>query len=129
MPAVVDSSGWIEYFTGGPNSARFAKAIQATAELIVPAITITEVYRWILRESSMAQALIAVAAMKQGRVVPLDERLAVIAAELSHRHQLRLADGILYATAHDASAELLTQDADLDGLPGVIYVRHPKRKG
>ena len=129
MPAVVDSSGCIEYFTGGPNSARFAKAIQATAELIVPAITITEFYRWILRESSMAQALTAAAAMKQGRVLPLDERLAVIAAEISHRHRLRLADGIIYASARDASAELLTQDADLDGLPGVIFIPHPKRRG
>ncbi|MBX3741799.1 MAG: type II toxin-antitoxin system VapC family toxin [Akkermansiaceae bacterium] len=128
MPAVVDSSGWIEFFTDGPNSIHFAAAIQATSDLVVPAISITEVYRWILRESSLSHALTAAAAMKQGRVVPLDERLAVIAAEISHRHQLPLADGIIYATARDASAELLTQDSDLDGLPGVTYIRHPNRK-
>ena len=65
--------------------------------------------------------------MKQGRVVPLDARLAILAAELSHKHQLRLADGIIYATACAFSAELLTQDADLEGLPNVQYILHPKR--
>lgn len=129
MPTVVDSSGWIEFFTGGPNSSHFAAAIQATSDLVVPSISITEVYRWILREASLAHALTAAAAMKQGRVIPLDERLAVIAAEVSHRHQLALADGIIYATARAASADLLTQDADLDGLSGVTYIKHPKRKG
>lgn len=65
--------------------------------------------------------------MGQGDVVALDGRIAVIAAELSHRYQLRLADGILYATARDCGAELHTQDAHFEGLPGVVYVRHPNR--
>ncbi len=129
MPAVVDSSGWIEFFTGGPNSPHFATAIRSTGELVVPSISITEVYRWILREASLSHALAAAAAMKQGQVVSLDERLAVIAAEISHRYKLPLADGIIYATARHASATLLTQDSDLDGLPGVTYIRHPNRKG
>lgn len=128
MPYVVDSSGWIEYFTGGPNCNRFTAAVRNVGELIVPAITITEVYRWVLREVSAADALTVAASMKQGRVVPLDGRLSVIAAEISHKHQLRLADGIIYATARMASAELLTQDGDLEGLPGVRYFKHPARK-
>lgn len=128
MPAVVDSSGWIEFFTGGPNRSHFATAIKASEDLVVPSISITEVYRWILREASLSHALTAAAAMKQGRVVSLDERLAVIAAEISHRYKLPLADGIIYATARDAHADLLTQDSDLDGLPGVIYIKHPGRK-
>ena len=129
MPAVVDSSGWIEYFIGGPNCGKYEGAIQKVEELIVPSICITEVYRWVMRESSTAAALTVAASMKQGRVVALDERLAILAAELSHKYQLRLADGIIYATACAASAELLTQDADLEGLPGVRYFAHPKRKG
>jgi len=128
MPAVVDSSGWIEYFVAGPNCGHFEEAIQNTADLIVPAISIVEVYRWVRREASTADALSVAACMKQGHVVSLDERLAVIAAELSHNHKLPLADGIIYATALDASAELLTQDADLSNLPGVRYFAHPKKK-
>ncbi|MEK6230808.1 MAG: type II toxin-antitoxin system VapC family toxin [Luteolibacter sp.] len=127
MPAVVDSSGWIEFLTGGPNAGRFSDALQDTDELIVPAISITEVYRWVLREASEADALAVAASMKQGKVMPLDGRLAVIAADVSHRHRLPLADGIIYATAREFSAELLTQDADLEGLPGVTYIPHPLR--
>ena len=128
MPAIVDSSGWIEYFIDGPNANSFAAAIENTDDLIVPAITLTEVYRWMLREATESEALAAVAVMKQGKVVPLDDQLSILAAELSHRHQLPLADGIIYTTAKHQDAELITQDADLEGLPGVTYVRHPDRK-
>lgn len=128
MPTVVDSSGWIEFFVGGSNADHFEKAIEDTADLVVPAISVTEVYRWVLRESSQSDALTVAALMKQGKIVPLDERLAVIAAEVSQRHRLSLGDGIIYATALEASAKLLTQDADLAGLPGVTYVPHPAKK-
>lgn len=128
MPAVVDSSGWIEFFTGGPNSHHFEMAIENPEELVVPSIAITEVYRWVMRESSVADALTVAASMKQVKVVALDDRLAIIAAEVSHRFRLPLADGIIYATALEASAELLTQDADLKGLPGVFYVKHPDKR-
>jgi predicted nucleic acid-binding protein len=128
MPTIVDSSGWIEYFIDGPNADYFAAAIENTDDLIVPAITLTEVYRWMLREATESEALAAAAAMKQGKVVPLDDQLSILAAELSHRHKLPLADGIIYTTAKHQNAELITQDADMEGLPGVIYVRHPQRK-
>lgn len=107
MPTVVDSSGWIEFFVGGSNADRFEKAIANAADLVVPAISITEVYRWVLRESSQTDALTVAALMRQGKIIPLDERLAVIAAEVSHRHRLSLADGIIYASALENSAILL----------------------
>ena len=128
MPAIVDSSGWIEYFIDGPNSESFADAIENTDDLLVPSITLTEVYRWMLRECTESQALAAAAAMKQGRVVPLDDQISILAAELSHRHQLPLADGIIYTTAVSHHAELITQNSDLEGLEGVTYVGHPNRK-
>lgn len=127
MPTIVDSSGWIEYYIDGPNAEHFAKAIEDTGNLIVPSVSITEVFRWILRESSEADALAVVAQMKQGKVVPLDGALAVRAAETSHHYKLSLADGIIFTTALELSAVLLTQDADMEGLPGVKYFRHPER--
>ncbi len=128
MPVVVDSSGWIEYFTGGTNADHFSAAIEDTDELIVPSIILTEVYRWILREASEVEAMAAATTMKQGKVVALDDRLSILAAEMSHKHSLPLADGIIYTTARQLDAELITQDADMEGLPGVVYVRHPSRK-
>ena len=128
MPTVVDSSGWIEYFIDGANANHFAAAIENTDDLIVPSIILTEVYRWMLRESSESDALAVAAAMKQGKVVALDGQLSILAAEVSHRHKLSLADGIIYTTAQQHVADLITQDADMEGLTGVKYIRHPKRK-
>lgn len=125
MPTVVDSSGWIEYFVDGPNAYRFAEAIESTEDLIIPTIILTEVYRWMLRNSSESNTLTVLAMMKQGKVVDLDAFHAVASAEISHKHRLPLADGIIYTTAVQCNAELITQDADLKGLDGVIYIPHP----
>ena len=125
MPLVVDSSGWIEYFTEGANCDHFADAILDTENLLVPTIVLLEVYRWILREENESAAQIAVATMKQGREVPLDTNLAIRAADTCSKFKLPMADGIIYSTARYCNAEILTQDADFEGLPYVQYVKHP----
>lgn len=65
---VVDSSGWLEYFAGGPNARFFSKPIEATAELIVPALSLYEVFTRVLQPHGEGDALQAVAIMQQGRV-------------------------------------------------------------
>ena len=77
---VVDSSGWLEYFADGPNADFFAPAIEATSELVVPAISVYEVFKRILQQRSEGEALQAVAVMLRGRVVDLDVQLALTAA-------------------------------------------------
>ena len=42
---VVDSSGWLEYLAEEPNADFFAPAIETTAELIVPSISVYEVFK------------------------------------------------------------------------------------
>lgn len=127
MLRIVDSSGWIEYFVDGPNADKFAEAIEDISNLAIPSIIFTEVYRWMLRNSSEAEALNVLAVMRQARVIDLDAFHAVTAAELSHRLKLPLADGIIYTTAKQCGADLLTQDADMEGLDGVTYIAHPNR--
>jgi predicted nucleic acid-binding protein len=127
MPSVIDSSGWIEYFTNGPNASAFEKPILATEDLIVPSITIFEVYRWVLREVGEKEALAVTSAMRQGTVVSLDAALATTAADQSHRKKLPMADGIIWTTGKQYGATIYTQDADLDGLDSVVYIRHPKK--
>ena len=82
--AVVDSSGWIEVFTNGPLAQRFLDVLDAEASLVVPSISILEVFKWVLREHSEAQAIQAAAVMQRGLVVDLDSRLAMASAQLSH---------------------------------------------
>ena len=124
---VVDSSGWIEYFTEGPNSGFFAGAIEKVDELIVPALAVYEVFKWVSRERGETQALKAVAHMQLGEVVDLDSKLAIYAARLSLQTKLPMADSIVYATARASEATLWTQDDDFEGLDGVKYIA--KKKG
>jgi toxin FitB len=118
---VVDSSAFLEYFTGGPNAERFAKAIGDTASLIVPVITIYEVFRKISREHTTERALEFIAEMQHGRVVDVDVELALDASRLSQQHHLAMADALIYATAHQNGASLWTQDAHFKDLPNVRY--------
>jgi toxin FitB len=117
--AVVDSSGWIELFTNGPLADQFMAVLDAEAALVVPAISILEVFKWVLREHSEAQAIQAAAVMQRGLVVDLDSRLAIAAAQLSHALRLPMADSIILATARSHQARLYTMDSDFQGLNDV----------
>lgn len=117
--AVVDSSGWIELFTNGPLADCFLALLEAEANLIVPAISILEVFKWVLREHSEAQAIQAAAVMQRGLVVDLDSRLAIASAQLSHELRLPMADSIILATARAHQARLYTLDADFKDLHDV----------
>ena len=123
---VVDSSGWIEYFTEGPNAGFFAGAIEKIEELLVPARSIYEVFKWVSRERGETQALKAIAHMQLGEVIDLDSKLAIFSARLSLQAKLPMADSIVYATARAHEATLWTQDDDFEGLEGVKYIAKKK---
>ena len=119
---VVDSSGWLEYFAGGPNASVFAKPIEATAQLVVPTLSLYEVFKKIAQQRGDGNALQAVAVMQQGAVVELSSTLALSAAHLSIQLSLPMADSVILATARAANAMLWTQDADFSHVSGVRYV-------
>jgi len=118
----VDSSAWLSYFASDRNAAVFAEPIEKLSELLVPSITITEVFKNVLHQRGEEAALIVTAHMKQGRVIPLDSELAMSAAKLGVLHKLPLADSIIFATAQKYSALIWTQDNDFEGLENVRYV-------
>lgn len=118
---VVDSSGWLEYLADAENADFFAPVIEKPEQLVVPSISILEVFQWVLRERGEDAALQAAALMQQGTVVDLDVALAIRAAKLGHHHKLPLADSVILATAHAHEAVLWTQDADFATVEGVQY--------
>jgi predicted nucleic acid-binding protein len=124
---LVDSSGWIEFFTGGANAGRYGSYLRDTAELVTPTVVLYEVYKIIKRERTEEDALLAVAQIQKTRLVPLSESLALAAADSSLEHRLAMADAIVYATARAEGAKLVTSDEDLRGLPGVTYVKKRKK--
>ena len=118
-PNVVDSSGWLEYFTDSKRAPLFAPAIEDTANLIVPVITLYEVFKKVLRDRGEHDALQIASVMQSGTVADLDGSLAISAA----RFQLPLADSIIYATALHYQATLWTQDEHFEHLAGVRFFR------
>lgn len=119
---VVDSSGWLEYFADGPNADFFAEAIENVDELIVPAISIYEVFKRVFQQRSEGDALQAVAMMEQGQVVKLDTSLALSAAKVSIDFKIPMADSIILATAQLHNATLWTQDQDFKEIAEVQYI-------
>ena len=122
---VVDSSGWIEVFTDGPSAEVFLQVMDDEDRLVVPSITIFEVFKWILREHSEADAIQASAVMQRGLVVQLDPMAAIAAAQLSHTLRLPMADSVILTTARQHQARLYSMDADFQGLSDVELVLKP----
>jgi predicted nucleic acid-binding protein len=118
---VVDSSAWLEYFADGPNAAIFAKPIEATRTLLVPSLSLFEVFKRVIQQRSEDDALRAIAVMEQGKVVDLDQATALEAARLSILYGIAMADSVMLPTAQRNRATLWTQDADFDGLPSTKY--------
>jgi predicted nucleic acid-binding protein len=118
---IVDSSGWLAYFADEPNAKHFISPLKDTDSLVVPTITLYEVFKVVLRESSENEALQATAAMQKGTVVDLTVTLAIAASKLSLEKGLPMADSIILATAKAYDAILWTQDSDLKNMPGVKY--------
>ena len=118
---IVDSSGWLEYFAGGPNSANFSLPLKDAASLIVPVITIYEVFKVVLREAGEDEALQSVAAMLKGKIIELTLNLSMSAAKISMQYNLPMADSIIFATAKKHQCDIWTQDAHFESLPRVKY--------
>lgn len=118
---VVDSSAWLEYLANGPDAGFFAKAIEDTQQLIVPTLSLFEVFKRVLDQRGEGHAPQAVAVMRQGMVVDLDTLIALQAAKLSLEYRLPMADSVMLATARSYDATVWTQDADFENLLGVQY--------
>ena len=119
---IVDSSGWLEYFAEGGNAEFFAPAIEDTKNLLVPVICIYEVFKKLLQQSGDNEAQIHVSDMKQGKIIKIDESLALSAAKLSADLKLPMADSLILATARANNAILWTQDEHFKDLDGVKYI-------
>ena len=118
---VVDSSAWLEFFAESERAALYEEPILDTERLLVPVICLYEVFKTLSRQRSEADALQAVAAMHQGRVIDFTAELALHAAQLSLEHSLPTADAAILATTYMEQAELWTQDSDFEGLRDVRY--------
>ncbi len=118
---IVDSSGWLAYFADEPNAKHFLTALNDTDSLVVPTVTIYEVFKVVLRESSENEALQVAVAMQKGRVVDLTASMAIAASKISLEHKIPMVDSIIIATAKEFEATIWTQDSDFKNIDDVKY--------
>ncbi len=119
---VVDSSGWLEYFADGPNAGFFAEPLGEPADLIVPTISLYEVFKVVLKQREESEGLRAISIMQEGRLIDLNSTIALHAARLSIDMTLPMADSVMLATARLHGAILWTQDVDFEGIEGVEFI-------
>lgn len=118
---LVDSSGWLEYFTDGKNADYFAPVVENTENLIVSMVNLYEVFKKISVEKNENSAIQAVALMQQSKIIEITEAISIFAAKLSIDYRLPMADGLIYATAKTHDAIVWTQDSDFKNLEDVKY--------
>lgn len=120
---LVDSSGWLEYFTDGKNAKFFAPVIENSSELIVSVINLYEVYKKVSSEKDDESAIQVIALMQQPKVVEITSSISILAAKLSIKLKIPMADSLIYATAKAYNAIVWTQDSDFENLEGIKYFK------
>jgi toxin FitB len=118
---VVDSSGWIEFFTAGASGLLFKPVIEQRDQLLVPTINIYEVHKVLSRKLPAVAVQSCLDVMRQGRVLDLTDRRVVAAADIAAKHKLAMADAVIYSMVREFEGTLWTQDVDYKGLAGVRY--------
>jgi len=119
---LIDTSAWIEWLIGSPTGVAVDALLPPQPEWLAPTIVQLELAKWLTRELGEDEADKVIAYSLLCEVAPLDSRIALSAADICARHKLATADAIVYATALDRGAELITCDAHFSGLAGVTLV-------
>jgi predicted nucleic acid-binding protein len=118
---LVDTCGWIEWMIDSPLAKNYSRYLNSPDTLIVPTLVQHELYKWMCRETDQPTALSTIAATQTATVIPLDTSLALLAADTAREFKLAMADAIIYATARQHRATLVTSDAHFADLPHVKY--------
>ena len=96
-------------------------AISDPENLLVPPIVVFEVARQMLVKRGANATQTAIAYLSAGQTEPLNIQMAGEVALFAVKHRLPMADAIIFATARRFGAEIWTQVADFQGLPGKRY--------
>lgn len=123
---VVDSCGWIEWLEESPLAASFEPVLRDLEQLMVPTAVQMELYKWISQHLDGERAAAMIQYSAGGNVAPLTQDIAVHAAKVAVDHRLSFADAVIYATALQYNATLLTSDAHFKDLPHVRYIKKTK---
>jgi len=119
---IVDSCGWLEWFTDGRLAGEYQEYLADQDNLLVPAIILYEVYKILKREVGEEKALFAAGYMKNSPVIPLDETIALAAADIALQESLAMADAIIVAVSRFHNCTIISSDVDLKDQANVKYI-------
>ena len=119
---VVDTSVWIELIEQSQLALRLRSEVPVRSRIMVPTIVQLELLKWMARELSPVESDRLLAYTQKCIVIGLDTLIAMRAAESCRKWKLATADAVIYASALQYGADLLTCDAHFKGLPSVIYI-------
>ena len=119
---LVDSSAWIEWLIDSPTGQQLDRELPERDHCLVPTMVQLEMAKWLTREKSEDDADRFTAFTRTCVVVDLDTVIALRAATLCLHHKLATADAVIYATAIEHEADLLTCDSHFEGLPNVLLL-------
>lgn len=123
LTVLIDSWAWIEYFRGSGAGKKVATTIEGSSEIIVSAINLAEIYYTTLKRINKESAERQKEAMlHRCRVVNVDSKIAVRAAEIKVERKWGLADAIILATAEIWKAKIITGDPHFKGIASVEYI-------
>ncbi len=120
---LVDTCGWIEWLTDGILANKYKPYMQDVESIIVPTSVQFELYKWASKVKNKQEALKVIALTEQGKVIPLTTSLSLLSGDLAQEYKLSFADAIIYATAQNEQAEIITSDDHFLNLPGVVYFK------
>lgn len=118
---LADTCVWIELLADTPTGRHYKGLFSAPELILVPTLVLFELRRWSLRELDEAESDRVMAATRNSHIVQLGESTALAAAALTRQHRLAALDALIYATALQHQAVLVTCDAHFESLPGVEY--------
>lgn len=121
MRFVVDTCGWIEWLTDGTLADKYAPFLKNSKNLLVPTLVQYELFKWVCRERDEAAAYEVIALTQRSEVISIDTPLALFGAEVSREYRLAMADALVYATALQHNAKVVTSDHHFSSLAHVEY--------
>ena len=123
MTVLIDSSAWIDFLRGSKISGEIELILFSNDEIILSAVSIAEVYKYMLSNYTTKEADDVMKFMLQrGFVIPVTVEIAKETAKLRQQRSLSLGDAFIMATARLHNAQILTCDADFKNEPDVIYL-------
>ena len=118
---LIDSCVWAEVLMGTPTGRFFKPLIPPTGQLLVSTMVLYELGKWLARNMDAQEADQVMVTLLTAHVADATANIALQAAELSVTYKLHALDALIYATALEHDAELVTCDAHFKGLPSVDY--------